>query len=137
MTSHAGETGLTAHDSARRFLECLSAQDFDRLATVFADDVHLRALLPGDMKEWHGAARVTATFIRWFGNTQEFELVDVGIDELPNRVHMWWRARLRAERLGAGWFIVEQQAYLDTDDTDRIGRLSLVCSGYLPEMITL
>ena len=43
------------------------------------------------------------------------------------------RVRLRAERLGAGWFTVEQQAYADTDDSGRIARLDLLCTGYRPE----
>ena len=46
-------------------------------------------------------------------------------------MHLRWRVRLRAERLGPGWFVVEQQAYADADD--RITSLSLLCSGYRPE----
>jgi len=44
-----------------------------------------------------------------------------------------WRLRLRAERLGADWFIVEQQAYAKTGDGGRIARLDLLCTGYRPE----
>jgi hypothetical protein len=118
---------------ARRFLDCLARQDFERLADAFADDVHLRALLPAELREWDGVDRVTATFVRWFGNTEDFELFDTGVDDIGARLHVWWRARLRAERVGEGWFVVEQQAYVDTDDTDRIRHVSLVCSGYLAE----
>ncbi len=38
----------------------------------------------------------------------------------------------RAERLGTGWFTVEQQAYADTADGGRIARLDLLCTGYRP-----
>ena len=93
----------------------------------------MRALLPTEMKEWTGADRVKETFLRWFGDTQEFELVGAEVVEIGSRLHVWWRARLRAERLGAGPFIVEQHAYADTDEKHRIRRLSLVCSGYLAE----
>jgi hypothetical protein len=118
---------------AHRFLGCLAGQDFDGLGATFADDVRLRALLPGDTKEWDGPDRVTATFVRWFGNTEGFDLVDTAVDDLGSRVHMWWCARVRAERLGEGWFRVEQHAYADTDEHDRIEHLWLTCSGYLAE----
>ena len=132
MTSLADEPGITG-SPVRVFLDCLAQQDFERLASTFSDDVHLRALLPAELREWEGPDRVTKSFVRWFGNTQEYELVDAGVDVIPPCVHMWWRARLRAERLGDGWFVVEQQAYADIDDAHRIQRLSLVCSGYKPE----
>ena len=41
--------------------------------------------------------------------------------------------RCLTEGLGDGWHVIEQQAYADTDDTDRIQHLSLLCSGYCPE----
>jgi hypothetical protein len=40
---------------------------------------------------------------------------------------------VRADRLGDGWFRVEQQAYADTDEHDHIQHLWLACSGYLAE----
>jgi hypothetical protein len=134
MTSLAGEPGLhSPPDVAHAFLDSLRAQDFARLGNLFTDDVHLRALLPAEPREWDGSERVTATFVRWFGNTQDFELVDAGAEDIATRLHVWWRGRLRAARRGEGWFVVEQQAYVDTDDADRIQHLSLVCTGYLPE----
>src|SRR5689334_4738070 len=120
-------------DVARRFLDCLAGQDFERLAENLSPDVRLRALLPGETKEWHGPEKVKATFTRWFGNTEDFELTDTAVDDLRPRVHIWWQARVRAERLGEGWFKVEQHAYAETDDDNRIRHLWLACSGYLPE----
>ncbi len=120
-------------DVARGFLDCLADQDFERLAAYLSDDVRLRALLPADTREWEGPERVTATFARWFGNTQDFELVETAVDERGARVHMAWHARVRAERLGEGWFRVEQHAYAETDDDSRIRHLWLTCSGYLAE----
>jgi hypothetical protein len=122
-----------AADVARRFLESLAVQDFEALGADLSDDVRLRALLPGDTKEWHGPEKVKATFARWFGNTLEFELVHRAVDDLGPRLHMSWLARVRAERLGDGWFRVEQHAYVDTDEHDRIRHLWLACSGYLAE----
>jgi len=126
-------TSLAPADVGHRFLGSLAVQDFERLASELSDDVRLRAVLPGDTKEWHGPDRVKATFVRWFGNTKEFELLDATVEELGSRLHMSWRARVSADRLGEGRFTVEQHAYVDTDEHNRIQHLWLACSGYLAE----
>ena len=133
MASRDLQASDAATDVARRFLDALAAQDFDGLATNLSDDVRMRALLPGDTLEWEGPERVTRTFVRWFGNTEGFELVGTTLDDLGSRLHLSWCARVRAERLGEGWFRVEQHAYVDTDAHDQIEHIWLACSGYLAE----
>ena len=118
---------------AGSFLEGLAAQDFARLGGALAADACLRALLPSGLWEWAGAEAIAHRFARWFGDTEDFELVEATVGEVGGRLHLHWRLRLRAERLGAGWFTVEQQAYADTDDGGRIARLDLLCTGYRPE----
>jgi hypothetical protein len=119
-------------DVARRFLDCLAMQDFEKLAAKLSDDVRLRALLPGDTQELHGPEKVKAAFIDWFGNTQDFELIDSAVDDLRPRVHIWWQVRVRAERLGDRSFTVEQHAYAETDENNLIRHLWLICSGHSP-----
>jgi hypothetical protein len=134
VTFLAGEPAVIPRpDSVGIFLDSLAAQDFERLASALSVDVHLRALLPGEFREWEGVERVTATFMRWLGNTDEFEFVDPTVDVVGSRLHLRWRARLRAERLGKGWYVVEQEAYVDTGPDDLIQHLSLLCSGYLAD----
>ena len=118
---------------ARSFLEGLAAQDFAQLGGALAADACLRALLPSGLREWAGADAIADRFARWFGDTQDFDLVEAAVGEVGGRLHLHWRLRLRAERLGTGWFIVEQQAYADTDGGGRIARLDLLCTGYRPE----
>jgi hypothetical protein len=120
--------------TAETFLAALAAQDFPRVASVFSDDVHLRALLPGGLHEWDGPAKLEAAFTRWFGNTEAFEVVDTEVGRIGPRLCLRWRVRLQAERLGPGWWVVEQEAYGDFDD-DRVCALSLLCSGYLAEPV--
>jgi hypothetical protein len=115
------------------FLEGLAAQDFARLGDALAADACLRALLPSGLREWDGAEAIAHRFARWFGDTEAFEVIEASVGEVGGRLHLHWRLRLQAERLGAGWFTVEQQAYADTDDTGRIARLDVLCTGYLPE----
>lgn len=118
---------------AGAFLEGLGAQDFDRLSSALSDDAHLRALVPRGLVEFDGAGDIGAAFTRWFGDTEQFELVDAVVGEVGSRLHLRWRLRLQAQRLGEGWFVVEQQAYADTDDDGRIRHISLLCTGYCPE----
>jgi hypothetical protein len=114
-------------------LDGVTTQDFTRLAGALADDVHLTALVPRGLREWDGREQVTATFTRWFGDTEQFQVVDAGSRATGPRVHLWWRVRLRAQRLGDGPFVVEQRLYADTDADGRITRLSLLCSGFCRE----
>ena len=118
---------------ASAFLDRLAAQDFAQLGGMFAADARLRALLPSGPREWAGAEVIAARFARWFGGTKDFELVEAAASEVGDRLHLHWRLRLRAERLGAGWFVVEQHAYADTGDDGLVARLDLLCTGYRPE----
>jgi hypothetical protein len=70
---------------------------------------------------------------RWCGDADEFELVDAMVGEIGPRLHLRWRVRVRNPRLGAGWFVVEQQVYADTDRDGRIAELFLLCSGFCAE----
>jgi hypothetical protein len=119
--------------SAGSFVQGLAAQDFAGLGAALAARACLRALLPSGLREWAGAEAIADRFARWFGDTEDFELMEATVGEVGGRLHLHWRLRLRAERLGSGWFTVEQQAYADTDESGRIARLDLLCTGYRPE----
>jgi hypothetical protein len=131
--NHSAATAVPQFAVAGSFLEGLAAQDFARLGHALTADVRLRALLPPGHREWTGAEVIADQFARWFGDTEDFELVEATVGEVGGRLHLRWRLRLRAIRLGAGWFTVEQQAYADTDDGGHIARLDLLCTGYRPE----
>jgi hypothetical protein len=117
---------------ADELLDGLAAQDFARLGGALATDACLRALLPSGPRQWSGAEAIADRFARWFGGTEDFELVEAAVGEVGGRLHLHWRLRLRAERLGAGWFMVEQQVYADAEG-GRIVWLDLLCTGYRPE----
>jgi hypothetical protein len=130
---HSAATAAPQFALAGAFLESLAVQDFAQLRGALAADARLRALLPSGLREWAGAGVIAGQFARWFGDTEDFELVEATVGEVGGRLHLHWRLRLRAERLGAGWFTVEQQVYADTADCGRIARLDLLCTGYRPE----
>jgi hypothetical protein len=119
--------------AANAFLGGLAAQDFTKLGDALAAEAKLRALLPPGQFEWRGAEVIAGQFAHWFGDTASFELAEATVAEVGGRLHLRWRLRLQAERLGAGSFVVEQQAYADADEAGRIARLDLLCTGYRPE----
>ncbi len=121
--------------AAGALLEALADQDFPRLGQALTGDARLRALLPSGVREWQGRDTIAQQLATWFGDTTAFDLVDATVGEVGGRVHLRWRLRLQADRLGAGTFVVEQQVYADTDrDQDgRLDRLDLLCTGYRPD----
>ena len=132
-TGHAAATAASRLAPAGAFLQGLADQDFAKLGDALAADAQLRALLPKGLREWAGAGVIGAQFAHWFGGTEDFELTEATAGEVGGRLHLRGRLRLRAERLGPGWFTVEQQAYADAGAGGRIARLDLVCTGYRPE----
>ena len=130
---HSAASVVPQFARAGSLLEGLAGQDFAQLGGALAAAARLRALLPTGLREWTGAQVIADQFALWFGNTQDFDLVEATVGEVGGRLHLHWRLRLRAERLGTGWFTVEQQAYADTDDGGRIAQLDLLCTGYRPE----
>ena len=132
-SGHGTATAPPRPALAGLFLQGLADQDFAALVGALAADARLRALLPKGLREWTGGEEIAGQFARWFGDTVDFELVEATLGEVGGRLQLRWRLRLRAERLGAGWFTVEQQAYADAGDDGRIVRLDLVCTGYRPE----
>jgi hypothetical protein len=130
---HSAATAAPKFAHAGSFLEGLAAQNFAQLDDALTADARLRALLPRGLREWAGAEVIADQFACWFGDTEDFELVEATVGEVGGRLHLHWRLRLQAKRLGAGWFTVEQQAYADTAPGGRIARLDLLCTGYRPE----
>ena len=117
------------------FLEGLANRDFAHIATTLATNVRFRAMLPPGPQEFEGPDQVTAAFRSWFGDVDEFELVDAAVGEVGARLHLSWRIRVRPAPfgIGDGWHVIEQHAYADT--TDAIETLDLVCSGFNPERV--
>ena len=115
------------------FLEALANRDFDRLAETLAPEVRFRAMLPPGAMDWEGADTVSGVFGSWFGDAEDFELIDATVGEVGGRLHLSWRLRVRPAPfdIGDGWHIIEQQAYADAGDA--IAALDLLCSGFHPD----
>src|ERR1700735_3839373 len=81
---------------AGSFLECLAAQDFLKLDGVLFDGIRLRALLPRGSFEWTSSGVIARQFARWFGDTEDFELIEATVGEVGGLLHLHWRLRLPA-----------------------------------------
>jgi hypothetical protein len=51
---------------------------------------------------------------------------------MGRRLHLRWRILVSGGHLGDGRYIVDQQMYVDTGRTGRIGSMSFLCSGFVP-----
>lgn len=114
-------------------LEALAAQDFAALRSCLDPRVRMRALVVPGLQSFDGPEEVAGKFASWFGQTDEFEVVDASVGEVAGRLHLSWRVRLRAERLGEAHRILEQHSFADCGADGRIAFIDLVCTGYLPE----
>jgi hypothetical protein len=115
------------------FLESLVNRDYARMAATLGTRVRFRALLPPGPMDWEGPEAVADAFNSWFGQADDFELVDATVGEVGGRLHLSWRLRVRPAPfgIGDGWHVIEQQAYADATET--IDALELLCSGFQPE----
>ncbi len=114
------------------FLEALAQRDYARMSDCFEPEATMRALLPSGPAEFRGAAQIADNFRSWFGDAQEFEVLDGSVGEVGNRLHLAWRLRLRPTPWGdEHWHVIEQQAYVRA--FVRIDGLDLLCSGFMPD----
>lgn len=118
------------------FLEALATRDYRQMASTLSADIRFRAMLPPGPMDWSGADEVAEVFTSWFGDAEDFELIDATVGEVGGRLHLSWRLRVRPAPfgIGDGWHVIEQQVYADAVDT--IDTLDLLCSGFRPDRPT-
>jgi hypothetical protein len=117
------------------FLEALANRDYSQMAATMEPTVRFRAMLPPGPMTCEGPAEVAGVFRSWFGDAEDFEVVDATVGEVGGRLHLSWRLRLRPAPfgIGEGWHVIEQQTYADAGES--IESLDLLCSGFHAERI--
>ena len=115
------------------FLEALANRNYQQMAAALAPRARFRAMLPPGPMDWEGANAISEVFSSWFGEADDFELIDATVGEVGGRLHLSWRLRIRPAPfgIGEGWHVIEQQVYADAGDT--IDALDLLCSGFRAE----
>ena len=112
------------------FARALLAKDWDGVVAVLHPDVDLKGLTPG--RQWEASSATDAVddvFSKWFEPGDDVrEVLNVDSDRVVDRERVVYRARV--DNAG-GAFVCEQTAYFDTDG-QRITRLRILCSGFIP-----
>jgi hypothetical protein len=114
---------------AERFLQALQARDFEGIASCFAPNSRLRALVPTAVREDEGSDAVGERFRYWVGEMTDFAISETAVEEFVDRLHV--RYRMSGIDSEDGAVMCEQQAYL-TLENDAIADMNLVCSGWRP-----
>jgi hypothetical protein len=112
-------------------LEALAARDFTRMSDCFEPAATMRALLPPGLVECVGATQIVENIRGWFGQAEEFEVLDRTISEVGGRLHVSWRLRLHPTPWGDdAWHVIEQHTFLQAGE--HIDSIDLMCSGFQP-----
>jgi hypothetical protein len=120
----------SATDLGSGLVTALAERDFLRLAEALTPNVRMRALIPPGPLELSGADTAAAKFSSWFGDAEEFELIRSGIETVADRLHVFYR--LRVKKPGDQGKIVEQHLLCALDE-GRIAAVDLVCTGFRPD----
>jgi hypothetical protein len=97
---------------------------------MLTPDVRMRALIPPGLVEISGAEAAAAKFSSWFGNAEEFELICSGSDPAADRIHVFYRLRVR--KPGSAAKLVEQHLLCAVAGS-QVDVLDLVCTGFRPD----
>ena len=111
---------------AEALAAAVAGRDVEALGAELAEDVRLRALLPGGLEQVHGRAEVMATFRTWFGEHPAVVLDEATGDEVGDRLLVHYRLVFpEGERR------VLTQTWVCTVAADGLlARIDLLCSGY-------
>jgi hypothetical protein len=110
------------------WVEALADRDPERLSEVLADDVRLRALLPGGLVDLTGRAALVGEFKRWFDGLDTVRVADATAGPFSDRILLHYEVEL--EKKGRRWVVA--QSVVSTVTDRRIGTLDLVCTGFRP-----
>jgi hypothetical protein len=117
-------------DLGERFVRTVAARDADALKALLAPTVNFRALTPGRHWESDDANEVVDDMIlgTWFAPERSITKI---LEIEQSTVGPVGRVGYRFQaKLPDGDFVIEQQAYLKTEN-DKISWLRILCSGFV------
>lgn len=127
-----GKAVISLTTAGERFAQAIATKDGARLRAVLADEIDFQALTPG--RAWQAASALEVAdnivFGRWFADAEITELLSVVPGQVADRGHVSYRL---AVHKGGVDYLVEQQAYYDSNEGGRIMWLRILCSGYQPD----
>jgi hypothetical protein len=112
-----------------QLVAAIAAQDVSAIAACFTDNVELRALVPPGLRERSGATDSAVLVAGWFADSTELAIVGSHTEDVGDRLHISYRV----EGVEEGEpYVVEQHVYCTVDESGRIARADLLCSGFRP-----
>lgn len=114
--------------NASAFIDALLRRDFGQVERTLAPQVRFRALVPSGIREARSADGATTWLRTWFGASEDFKVLDSGIEELAGRWHFWYRFALTREGRPT---LIAQEGFCDMTPSG-ITDVALVCSGFRP-----
>ena len=111
------------------FLRALSERDYEAVRPLLVEDVGFRMLVPRGLMTDSGASNTVGRFVGWFADADSQEWESSSVAQVAGRVAVTYRVRLHKP---GGWHLIEQHLMLDLDDTGRVARIDLLCSGFRP-----
>lgn len=117
---------MNNHPLATSVATAVADRALERLGAHLADEVRLRALLPGGSIEEHGRTAVLARFDDWFGGYDTVVLSDVAGDDVGDRVLVHYKLTFDPD----GDSRVLTQTVVCSVYDGLVGRMDLVCSGF-------
>ena len=127
MTTTAEHT--EALDLAARWIDALTAKDFDRIGELLDPDARLRGLVPGNVRDESGRDASVNRLRVWYGDVDRLEVLQSELEEFEGIVR--FRNRVRGVDPDLGWTTFEQAGFVRTAD-GLITSIDLVCSGDRP-----
>ncbi len=117
---------MNKHPLASSVAAAVADRALERLGGHLADEITLRALLPGGPIEDRGRDAVLARFHDWFGGYDTVVLMDVAGDDVGDRVLVHYKLGFDPD---ADRRILTQTLVCTVHD-GLVGRMDLVCSGF-------
>jgi hypothetical protein len=117
-------------DAPIRLLDSVAARDFAGVEACFAPEASLRVLTPRGLRELTGPAEAADRFRAWFGEMEDFELVDSQIERIADRVRIRWHTRGHDRE--KGWRENDHTGYAELDGDGLIVALNISCAGFRP-----
>ena len=119
-----------ATNVGERFAAALLAKDWDGVLALLDPTVDFRGLTPG--QPWEAKTPgdlVEQVFSHWFEPDDDiYEVLDICSVQIVDRQRGVYRFRIRNP---GGDYVCEQTAYYDAD-ADKITKLRMLCTGFLP-----
>lgn len=127
--SETGGAGPRALPVGAEFIQALADRDFSTAQAMLSPEVEFKALTPSQgFLDLTGPEAVMSLMQEWYGTAEAIESLET--DKVLQRHHVGYRIRWQSPE--DGLMVFEQQAYYDVDDSGRIQRWHLVCSGDQP-----